>query len=339
MNIFSNYSESIKNPKLIRLGPNLYMLGFQVMKLLPALHMLNKAEESGALNKNSLVVETSSGSFAYGIALACTEKKLPFVIVTDPSMDSMLKSQLTNQNGKIIIVRRSLEQGGVQQARLDALQNILNTTPFSYWPCQYDNPENANSYHNIGNDLFATLGKNITLVGPVGSGGSTGGIITAMRKHEESISLIGVDTFNSVLFGQKDGPRALVGLGNGILPKNLIHEKYDEVHWLSAAEAFQATLLLHRSKGIFAGPTTGAAFKVAQLTAKSNPNRAVVFISPDTGHRYTKTVYNKNWIKKHAFLAHSEQTMPYKVLHPLEAQESWSYMNWNRRSLFAVLFG
>lgn len=337
MEIFPTYSESIKNPTLIKLGSNIHVLSFHVMKLLPALHMLKKGMEAGLLTEKSLVVETSSGSFAYGIALASTELNLPFTIVTDGSIDPMLKRQLTNQNGKVIIVKTPKGQGGVQQARLDTLQEILQNTPLSYWPCQYDNPENASAYHDLGVKLVESLGKDVILVGPVGSGGSTGGLIKAMRSYDEGIKLVGVDTFNSVLFGQKDGPRALIGLGNGIMPKNLIHENYDEVHWISAGEAFRATLELHRSRGIFAGPTTGATYKVANLIAKENPHKKIVFVSPDTGHRYTGSVYNKNWIRKHEFFKSEEQFEPRLVTHPEEAATNWSYMDWSRQSLVKIL--
>jgi len=337
MKIFENYSESIKNPSLIRLRPNLFVLSFHVMKLLPALHMLNRAIGENKLEEGGVVAETSSGSFAFGIALACTELNIPFVIVTDCRIDLLLKRQLLSQNGKVLIVKTPKDAGTVQLERLKKLEEVLNENPKSYWPCQYDNPENGRSYEKLGASIAESLGKDLTLVGPVGSGGSTSGLIKGIRTYDREAELVGVDTFNSVLFGMENGPRALGGLGNGILPKNLVHENYDEVHWVSAGEAFRSTHLLHNKYGIFAGPTTGAALKVALFKSEATPSKNVLFVSPDTGHRYFETVYNKRWIKKHSFLVEEEQKVPHLVEHPREASGSWSHLKWNKRSLSEIL--
>lgn len=163
------------------------------------------------------------------------------------------------------------------------------------------------------------------------------GLSPESEKNNDLATLVGVDTFNSVLFGQDDGPRTLVGLGNSILPKNLVHEKFDQVHWVSADEAFYYTLQLHHQYGLFCGPTTGAAFPVAQWLANQNPKRNVVFISPDTGHRYTESVYNRDWITQNNFLKGTYPQKPKEVRNPKEAEQKWSYQQWNRRTLAEVL--
>jgi len=337
MNIFPNYSSSIKDPYLIQIGDNLFVLSFHVMKLLPALHMLKKAQAERKIQENSLIVETSSGSFAYGIALACTELKLPFAIVTDHKIDPLIKEQVMGQKGILYIVRKKAENGGIQQARLNKLHEVLAANTGSFWPCQYDNPDNQEAYHSAGERLIETLGKNLILVGSVGSGGSTCGLITAMRRHNNDIPLIGVDTFNSVLFGMEDGPRMLRGLGNSIIPKNLHHWYFDEVHWVSAHLAFNATRNLHSSHGLFCGPTTGAAYAVGQWISKLNPLQKTILISPDLGHRYLSSVYNAKWMKKQGFFHPLNQTSPAKVLHPKEAQGDWACFSWGRKTLDTVL--
>lgn len=337
MIIYDNLSQAHKNPHLIRLGSNLYILAFHVMKLLPAIHILENAFKDKTIDGRTLIVETSSGSFAYGIALACTELKLKFKIVSDAQMDTLLKRQLLNQNGEVFIVQKPAEKGGIQQARLNKLFEIIDQEPSCYWTCQYDNPGNPDAYTELGNQLAQTLGQDLILAGPVGSGGSTCGLISAIRRDKDHATLVGVDTFNSILFGQNDGPRILPGLGNSILPKNLVHEKFDQIHWVTADEAFYHTLQLHHRFGLFCGPTTGAAFPVAQWLAQQNPKRNVVFISPDTGHRYVESVYNRDWITQNGFLKGNYPEKPTEVRNPKEAKQKWSYQEWNRRPLSAVL--
>lgn len=336
MQIFSNYSTSLKDPSLIQIGSNLFVLSFHVMKLLPALYMLKQAQAAGKLDKNSLVVETSSGSFAYGIALACTELQLPFAIVTDHKIDPLIKEQIKGQKGTLFIVKNKPGNGGIQQARLNKLYEVLKTHPGSFWPCQYDNLDNQKSYHQLGGQLIQTLGKDLVLVGSVGSGGSTCGLISSMRQQNSEVGLVGVDTFGSVLFGMQDSPRILRGLGNSILPKNLDHTCFDEVHWVSGHLAFHATHELHALHGLFCGPTTGAAYKVAAWVSKHHPNQKVVFTSPDLGYRYLSSVYNKKWLKKQGFLEKPLQEHPTDVFHPQEARDHWSCFSWKRRRLDQV---
>jgi cysteine synthase len=334
MIIYNTVSDADKNPKLIRLERNLHILSFHVMKLLPAIYTLRKALKEQLINPDTLIVETSSGSFAYGIAMACTELKLSFKIVSDPKMDSLIKKQLNHPNGEIQIAHKPLEKGGLQQARLNLLYDIMEKNPDHYWPRQYDNASNVEAYFELGEHLAATLGEDLILVGPVGSGGSTCGLISGVRRKSDHSTLVGVDTFNSVLFGQKDGPRTLWGFGNSILPKNLIHEHFDEVHWVTADEAYQATHLLHQKFGIFSGPSTGAAFSPAQWLSEKYPNKNVVLISPDMGYRYIDTVYDQDWLQLNGFCRAPSAVSPIKVEHPLEAQQQaqWSYIKWGRRS-------
>jgi len=149
--------------------------------------------------------------------------------------------------------------------------------------------------------------------------------------------LVGVDTFNSILFGQIDGPRLLPGLGNSIMPKNLIHNKFDQVHWVTAAMAFHASLELHKKYGLFSGPTTGAAYPVSKWLSERYLNRKIILISPDTGHRYINSVYNNLWLETMGYGKRPTNRTPVETQHPREAVEEWSYIQWRRRTLQEVL--
>lgn len=89
------------------------------------------------------------------------------------------------------------------------------------------------------------------MIGTVGSGGSMSGLSRLLRLTNPDLKSIGIDTPASVVFGQPDGPRTLRGLGNSLMPKNVDHSQFDEVHWVTATEAYQATRELHRNHALF----------------------------------------------------------------------------------------
>ncbi|MER9984477.1 PLP-dependent cysteine synthase family protein, partial [Mesorhizobium sp. M0103] len=150
--------------------------------------------------------------------------------------------------------------------------------------------------------------------------------------------LIGVDTFNSVIFGQQDGERKLRGLGNSLVPKNVKHELYDEVHLISAPLAFAAMRTLHERHAVFAGPTSGASYIVGRWRARQCPEETVVVICPDEGHRYVEAAYDREWLKQNACLNDSVLLgAPATENHPSTALPPWNRYLWKRRTREAVL--
>ncbi len=120
-NITKKISENILLPTIINLRDNLYILSFRVMKLLPAHYILEKAKRMGKINDKTIVAETSSGSFAFGLATISCEMGLKFHIVSDNQMDTNIMSQIHNLGGTIEIVK-PVHGGGAQKERLIALQ-------------------------------------------------------------------------------------------------------------------------------------------------------------------------------------------------------------------------
>ena len=334
--IYKNYSSSIVTPKLIQISPNLTVALFELMKLIPAKYVIRKALAENKINPNYPIVETSSGTYALGMGIVCSELKIPFFIISDPVIDTPLLNRLKDLGGKVQIIGSKADHLDVQTLRLEYLNEYLQNNKKAFWPAQYHQPDNRVAYYSFADHLLQHIEGSFTLVGAVGSGGSTCGTIERLRKFNKNIKLVGVDTFGSVLFGLEKKARKLRGLGNSIYPQNLIHEYYDQVHWLNAECAYKSTRALHSSKAIFSGPTTGAAYHVAQWIAENNQNEKVIFISPDTGSRYTSTVYNDNWLKENN-MDISKNSKPMCIQSLAEANEPWSYINWDRRSYDAVI--
>jgi cysteine synthase len=300
------------------------------MKIYPAEYCIRRALEECRVGPKSLIVETSSGTMALALSTVCNVYGHRLSIVTDYACDDVLRLRMEELGTTVHIVPGPAATGGYQRARLDKLHQLCSEEEDYFWVNQYDNPANAGSYSAFATQLVESLGRVDCLIGSVGSGGSMSGTSRYLRMLLPGLKLVGVDTFGSVLFGQPDGPRQLRGLGNSLLPKNLNHTDFDEVHWVSAGEAFTATRLLHRKHTLFRGGTSGATWLVARHWAQQHPDEHVVCIFPDDGYRYVNTIYNDSHLRDNGLLLDLPE-FPREVEDPLDAGPSWSWMNWNRR--------
>lgn len=324
-------------PSLIPLNENLVAAVFPLMKIYPAEFCLRRAIADGLVRESTMVVESSSGTLALGLAIVCNWIGQPLTIVTDYACDDTLLRRLQDLGCRVERVTAPAAKGGYQRARLDRLHEICVENPDSWWLNQYDNPANAESYGSFAEQAARSLGQIDCLVGSVGSGGSLCGIGRHLRSLFGDLRVIGVDTFNSVLFGQEDGQRPLRGLGNSLLPANLDHTLVDEIHWVTAAEAYTATRLLHRQSTLFRGGTSGAAWLVAERYSRLHPDERVVCIMPDDGTRYTGDIYNDDYLNERQLWLDGLPAEPRLVRSPREASPGWCTMHWGRRSWSEVM--
>jgi cysteine synthase len=330
-------SEAYELPKIIQLGSNLFAASFFLMKLMPARFILDCAQRAGLLHDGVVVIETTSGTFGLALAILCAERGLPLIIVSDPAIDTPLKRRLEDLGARVEIVGHPAATGGYQRARLDRMAELMAEHPNHFSPSQYDNPHNPDAYAPLVELIVEAVGITDCLVGPVGSGGSMCGASNYMRTILPKLHAIGVDTFGSVLFGQPDQKRLLRGLGNSLLPGNLNHTVFDDVHWVSAGAAFAATRQLHRSHALFAGPTSGAAYLVARWWAAQHPDKVTVCLFPDEGYRYISTVYDDDWLRANKLLVKEPPSEPLLAKSPAQAQPGWAYMKWNGRTYAEVM--
>jgi cysteine synthase A len=154
---------------------------------------------------------------------------------------------------------------------------------------------------------------------------------------QPDLRAVAVDTPGSVLFGQRDAPRRIRGLGNSLMPPNLDHSAFDEIHWVSDREGFAATRALHRRHALYMGPTSGAAWLVAQWKARLEPDARVVVLLPDEGHRYQDTVYDDAWLRRQGLRLRRLPSRPVEVDTPHDGGPEWSCLRWSRRHFDLVV--
>lgn len=337
-NVISRTTDAIILPTIRCLSPpNLYAAVFELMKLMPAKYIFDRAEEEGILKKGSKVIESSSGTFGLALAMLCAERGYELTLISDPVIDEPLRRRLEDLNAKIVIVDKPAKRGGIQQARLNKLYEFKKKYPTSFWPQQYDNTDNPGGYAPLAKLLSETIGRIDYLVASVGSGGSSGGTYTYLKQVMPKLQLVAVDSLYSVIFGRPDGKRYLRGLGGSLMPKNVNHSLYSQVHWVTDAEGFLATRQLHQHHQLYMGPTSGAVFMVARWLAKKERKAKVVGIFADMGHRYELTVYSDPWLAENNLNISCLPLQPKLVHHPKDAGPTWTYIYWKNKTYVEMM--
>ncbi len=326
--------------------PNLFAAQFDLMKIVPARFILENALATGLLKEGGLVVESSSGTFALGLAIVCANLGLRLSLVTG-QLEESLEWRLRHLGASIEkIFSGKGYMGGIQQKRLDRLSQVIADNPGAFWPRQYDNPLHPVAYASLATSIADSIGKIDFLVASVGSGGSICGFARVLRARNPDLSVIAVDHNLSVLFGPTSGEATplcrecyepLLGMGSDIVIPNVDHTQCDEVHWVPVAKMINAIHHMHSHYGLLLGPTAGAAYTIADWVASSNPGKTVFTLFPDHGIRYVRTVYNGEWLNTRAEELKRKWSHPTVVASPTEVGSDWAYFPWGRRSYREVL--
>jgi hypothetical protein len=122
-----------------------------------------------------------------------------------------------------------------------------------------------------------------------------------------------------------------------LMPGNLDHRVFDQVHWTAAAPAYQATRQLHQRHAVFMGPSSGAAYLAARWWAGANPDALTVVMLPDEGYRYQDTVYDDDWLADRGHLKDPLPAGPVMISDPAQPAGSWMAYDWARRSYDDVM--
>jgi cysteine synthase len=333
--LFEDIIDAIGHTPLVRLkaSPAAVAPVFAKLELLNPLGMKDRvakqaildAKRTGALKPGALIIESSSGTMAMGLAIVGTFLGHEVLIVTDARTDPLTIAKLEALGCKVDVVTRMTHLGW-QSARLDRLAELCAQNPEAFCPHQYDNPNNPLAYEPLASELLADLGRVDVLVASVGSGGSLCGAARALRRTNPALRVVAVDAVGSVIFGQPDIPDRLQGgHGNSIVPGNVDFDVIDEVHWLSDDECFAATLELARHEKIFAGCSSGAVYAVARwLSERGSPGAHIVGIFPDRGDRYIRSVYDAEYRKARGVDSRELTTQPVLVEAGTPVS-SWSY--------------
>ncbi len=302
--IANNITELIGNTPLLKLNKYASELGLEAtiigklesfnplssVKDRIAYAMIDDAEKKGLINKDTVIIEPSSGNTGVGLAYVAAAKGYR-LIITLPENFSVERRKIMKALGAELVLTPAAEgiPGTIKKA-----EELAAETPNSFLPQQFANPANPEIHRRTtAEEIWRdTDGAVDIFVAGVGTGGTITGVGEVLKERNPNLKIVAVEPFSSpVLSGGKRGPHKLQGIGAGFIPDILNRSVIDEIIQVKNEEAEATTRQLAKIEGVFVGISSGAAaFAAAQVAKRpENQGKNIVVIFPDTGERYLST--------------------------------------------------
>jgi cysteine synthase A len=255
-----------------------------------ALAMIEDAEARGLINKDSVIIEPTSGNTGIGLAFVAASRGYRIILVMPDSMSVERRKLLAALNAELVL---SPGKDGMKGAVRKA-EELKARIEGSYIPQQFDNPANPEVHRKTtGPEIWRDTGGDLAaFVAGVGTGGTITGAGEFLKEQNSAVRIVAVEPYDSaVLSGSAPGPHKIQGIGAGFVPKVLNPAVYDEIFKVRAGEAFYTAQRLAAREGLLVGISSGAAaFAAAQIARRPEfEGRTVVVLLPDTGERYLST--------------------------------------------------
>lgn len=252
-----------------------------------ALNMIESAEKLGLIDKNSTIIEPTSGNTGIGLALVCAIKGYKLILTMPESMSKERRDILSIYGAQLVLTPAADGMKGSIDKANELKVQILN----SFIPSQFENPANPLAhYETTAKEIYKDMsGKIDILVAGIGTGGSISGIAKYLKEKNNKIKIVGFEPESSPMINEGVfGAHKIQGIGANFIPDNYWCELIDCVYKVSDFNAIEYAKLLAKKEGLFCGISSGAAVWVACELSKldENKNKNIVVILPDSGMRY-----------------------------------------------------
>ncbi|WP_299135418.1 2,3-diaminopropionate biosynthesis protein SbnA [uncultured Tenacibaculum sp.] len=266
-----------------------------------ACYIISRLLKEGTINKDTTLIESSSGNFGVALSAYAKLNGLKFVCVIDKTTLPVNEMLIRLQGAEVIRITEPDEHGGYLLNRIKKIKEIIASNDNVYWVNQYANPLNARAYYN-------SLGIEICLEAPrqkidylfmgISSGGTITGVSQRVKENYPAAKIIAVDVDGSIIFGGKSHKRFIPGIGSSMRPEILKQAVIDDVVSVNEDETINACRELLEVHNLYAGGSSGSVyagikkyFNKNNIDSKTN----VMCVFADSGERYITTIYNDQW--------------------------------------------
>ena len=263
------------------------------IKTRTAYYMIKKAEKEGKLKPDSIIVEPTSGNQGIGLALVGAVKGYKTIIIMPDSVSEERRKLVEHYGAQVKLVH---DEGNIGECIDECMRIALSMAEENekvYVPQQFENPANPMVHkHHTGVEILEQVAGSIDgFCSGIGTGGTISGIGEVLKAQNPQIEIWAVEPENAaILAGGTIGTHLQMGIGDGLIPKNLNQHIYDDIYVVSDEEAIQSAKDLARLEGIMCGISSGTNVAAAlKLAKKLGKGKTVVTVLPDTAERYFST--------------------------------------------------
>ena len=303
--VYNNILEAIGHTPMVRLNRMVDEDSAEVLvkyeglnvggsiKTRTAYNMILDAEKKGIINKDTIIVEPTSGNQGIGLALIGAVKGYKTVIIMPDSVSEERRKLVNHYGAEVVLVH---DDGDIGKCIDDCLQTAVNMqkeNPDVYIPQQFVNPKNPEVHkHHTGLEILEQVAGDIHgFCSGIGTGGTISGIGEVLKAQNPDIEIWAVEPENAaILAGGTIGTHIQMGIGDGLIPDNLNQNIYSDIYIVTDEEALQTAKDLARLEGIMCGISSGTNVAAAlKLAKKLGKGKTVVTVLPDTAERYFST--------------------------------------------------
>lgn len=268
------------------------------IKTRTAYNMIRQAEKEGKIQKDTIIVEPTSGNQGIGLALIGAVKGYQTVIIMPDSVSEERRKLVAHYGAKVILIHDAGNIGDCIDECLNTALKMQRENPKVYVPQQFENPANpmVHKHYTALEIMEQVAGPIHGFCSGIGTGGTISGIGEVLKAQNKEIEIWAVEPENAaILAGGTIGTHLQMGIGDGLIPKNLNCNIYDNIYVVSDEEALQTAKDLARLEGLMCGISSGTNVAAAKKLAKKlGKGKTVVTVLPDTAERYFSTPLFEN---------------------------------------------